>query len=321
MKAVVIDEYGGSDRLQVREIEKPRPGTGAVLIRVRAAGVNPIDWKIRRGVLRAVLWFRPPIVLGGDVAGEVEAVGSGVTRFRPGDPVLAMLGLGLHGPGGYAEYALARESAVSRKPESLDFTEAASIPIAALTALQSLRDLGRLTAGQSVLINGASGGVGTFALQIAKALGASVTGVCGPANVALVRGLGADTVIDYTREDFTRRPETYEVILDAVAKSSFRACAPILRPGGTYVTTLPSPEVLVRGVLQPITRLLGSDKRVRFVLARPRASDLEYLGRLADEGKLKPVIDRVFPLEQAKEAHDYSETERARGKIVLSVGG
>src|SRR3954452_17737589 len=183
MKAIVIDGYGASDRLQLREVERPEPSAGEVLIRVRAAGVNPIDWKVRRGLLRPVLWLRFPVILGSDVAGVVEAVGPGVTRFRPGDPVFALLYPRRHGPGGYAEYAVARESAVARKPEALSFEEAASLPVAALTALQSLRDLGRLPAGGSALINGASGGVGTFAVQLARALGAArVVGVCGPSN-------------------------------------------------------------------------------------------------------------------------------------------
>jgi NADPH:quinone reductase-like Zn-dependent oxidoreductase len=318
MKAIVIDKYGTSDRLQLREVERPKPSAGEVLIRVHAAGVNPVDWKIRRGMLRPLLWLRFPIILGFDVAGVVEEAGPGVNRFRPGDPVFALLHPRRHGPGGYAGYAVAPDSAVARKPDALGFEEAASLPVAALTALQSLRDLGRLPAGGSALINGASGGVGVFAVQLARALGAArVTGVCGPNNVELVRGLGADTVIDYTREDFTRRPGRVDVILDAVAKSSFGACRRILGPRGTYVTTLPMPGALLWGALLPVAGLLGYGKRAKFVAAHPRGSDLEFLARLADEGKLRPVIDRVFPFEQAREAHDFSATERARGKIVL----
>jgi NADPH:quinone reductase-like Zn-dependent oxidoreductase len=320
MKAIVIDRYGTSDRLQLREVERPRPSAGEVLIRVHAAGVNPIDWKVRRGLLRPVLWLRFPIILGSDVAGVVEEVGPGVTRFRPGDPVFALLYPKRHGPGGYAEYAVAPDSAVARKPEALSFEEAASMPVAALTALQSLRDLGRLAAGGSALIDGASGGVGTFAVQLARALGAArVAGVCGPSNVELVRGLGADTVIDYTREDFTRRPDRLDVILDAVAKSSFGACRRILGPRGTYVTTLPMPGVLFWGALLPVAGRLGYGKRAKFVVAQARGSDLEFLGRLVDEGKLRPIIDRIFAFDQVKEAHDFSETGRARGKIVLSA--
>ena len=266
-----------------------------------------------------LLWLRFPAILGGDIAGVVEEVGPGVTRFRPGDPVFAMLNPGRRGPGGYAEFAVTGEPAIARKPAALSFEEAASMPIAGLTALQSLRDLGQLSAGQSVLVNGASGGVGTFAVPIARALGARVTGVCGPTNVELIRGLGADEVIDYTREDFTRRSGEFDIIFDAVAKASFSACARSLRPNGMYITTLPSPGVLLRSAVEPIVGLLGSGKRARFVIARARGPDLELLGCLADEGKLRPVIDRVFSLDEAKKAHDFSESERAKGKIVLRV--
>jgi NADPH:quinone reductase-like Zn-dependent oxidoreductase len=320
MKAAVIDDYGGIDRLRLRDVERPAPAAGEVLIRVHAAGLNPVDWKIRRGMLRLVLWWRFPIILGFDVAGVVEAVGPSVTRFHPGDRVVAMLSARGHGPGGYAEYAVALESAAALKPESLSFEEAASLPVAALTALQSLRDLGRLEAGGSALINGASGGVGSFAVQLGRALGAAnITGVCGPGNLALVRSLGADTVIDYTRDDFTRRPEHYDVVLDAVAKSSFGACRRVLNASGTYITTLPAPGPLVWTALRPAARLLGFRKRACFVVARPHGSDLEFLGRLANEGKLKPLIDGVFPLDQVAEAHRASETQRVRGKIVLRV--
>jgi NADPH:quinone reductase-like Zn-dependent oxidoreductase len=320
MKAVVIDGYGTSDRLQLRTVETPKAARGEVLIRVHAAGVNPIDWKIRRGLFRPVLWLKPPIVLGCDVAGVVEETGSGVTRFRPGDPVFALLTPGRHGPGGYAEFAVAPESAVARKPVSLNFEEAASLPVAALTALQSLRDLDRLPAGGSVLINGASGGVGSFAVMIARALGAArVAGVCGPANVGFVRGLGADLVIDYTQADWTRQPGRYDVILDAVAMSSYRACRRLLGPRGVYVTTLPLPGAVFWWAVLPVAGLLGVRRRTRIVLARGRSADLELLGRMSDQGQLRPVLDRVLPLDQARAAHDYSETERARGKIVLRV--
>ena len=193
------------------------------------------------------------------------------------------------------------------------------MPVAGLTALQSLRDLGRLKPNESVLVNGASGGVGTFAVQIAKG-GARVTGVCGPTNVDLVRGLGADEILDYTQTDFTSLRQTHDVILDAVAKSSFSKCRRVLAPTGTYITTLPNTDVLLRGmVLQPLLGLMGRRQRARTLFAKPRSADLEFLASLADEGKLKPVIDRVYPLTEARAAHDYSESERARGKIVLDI--
>jgi len=319
MRAVVINEYGPSEKLTLVDLKEPSPRPDEVLIRVRAAGVNPVDWKIRGGMLKIVLWLKFPFIPGFDISGDVAAVGSRVTRFKPGDPVYAMLGPPRGG--GYAELAVAPESAVARKAHSQSYIEAASMPVAALTALQGLRDLGRLQPGQSVLINGASGGVGTFAVQIARALGARVTGVCGPKNVGLVRSLGAEMVLDYTKEDFTAPGKAYDVILDAVAKSSFANCRKALAPAGTYVTTLPNVDVLIQGmVLLPLLSLVGQCQRALTLFAKARWQDLEYLASLADEGKLKPVIDRVYPLDQAGAAHDQSESERTRGKLVLEIG-
>jgi len=319
MRAIVINGYGTSEQLTLTDLDEPRPGPRGVLIRVRAAGVNPVDWKIRSGMLKLVLWLRFPFIPGFDISGDVEAVGSQVTRFKPGDPVYAMLGPPRGG--GYAELAVAPESAVARKAYSQSYIEAASMPVAGLTALQGLRDLGRLMPGQSVLINGASGGVGTFAVQIARALGARVTGVCGPKNKELVRSLGAELVLDYTKEDFTAPGKIHDVILDAVARSSFASCQRVLAPAGTYVTTLPNVGVLIQGmVLLPLLSLVGQRQRALTLFAKARREDLEYLASLADEGKLKPVIDRVYPLDQARAAHDQSESERTRGKIVLEIG-
>ena len=219
MKAIVIEGYGGPDRLLLRERPDPKPGAGEILVKVHAAAVNPVDWKIRRGDLRMVLRVGFPYIPGGDVAGEVVEVGAGVTRFRPGDPIVAFVDL--RKGGGYAELAIVKESAAALKAQSLSFTEAASLPIAAGTALQALRDSGGLRQGGTSLINGAAGGVGHFAVQIARALGAVPTAVCGSSNVDFVRSLGAETVIDYSQEDFTRRTEQYDVVFDAVAKSGF----------------------------------------------------------------------------------------------------
>ena len=319
MRAIVIREYGSSEKLTLVEQEAPRPGPEEVLIRVRAAGVNPVDWKIRSGMLRLVLRLRFPFVPGFDISGEIVAIGSNVTRFKLGDQVYALLGPPR--AGGYAELAVAPESAVALKARSQSHIEAASMPVAALTAIQALRDLGRLKPGQSALINGASGGVGTFAVQIAKALGAQVTGVCGPSNIELVRSLGADQVLDYTKDDFTKRDEIYDVILDAVATSSFGKCRKVLAPRGTYITTLPGLSVLINGyVLLPLLRIVGEQRRAKTLFAKARSADLEFLASLADEGKLKAIIDRVYPLEQARAAHERSETGRARGKIVLEIG-
>ncbi len=205
MKAIVIDGYGGPDRLVLRDRTDPTPGAGELLVKVRAAGVNPVDWKIRRGDLRLFLWISFPYTPGGDIAGEVVKAGAGVSRFKPGDAVVAFVNL--KQGGGYAELAVVKESAAAQKATSLSFTEAASLPIAGCTALQSLRDHGKLREGGTVLINGSAGGVGHFAVQITEALEATAIVTCGPANVEFVKSLGADRVIDYSREDFTRGPE------------------------------------------------------------------------------------------------------------------
>ncbi|MGP0069718.1 MAG: NAD(P)-dependent alcohol dehydrogenase [Isosphaeraceae bacterium] len=318
MKAIVIDGYGGSDLLRLDERPEPRPSAGEILVKVHASGVNPVDRKIRRGDLRLILWLRFPYIPGGDIAGEVVAVGPGVTRFKPGDAVVAFVDL--KRGGGYAELAVVKESAAAPKPGSLSFAEAASLPIAGVTPLQALRDVGGLKDGGSALINGGAGGVGHFAVQIARALSATVTATCGPSSVAFVESLGADTVIDYSREDFTHRPERYDVVFDAVAKSSFPACHHLLKPGGTYVTTAPGPGFFVSAAVQSAAGLFGRAKRARFLVVRREGSDLAFLGQLADQGRLRPTLGRTYPLERAREAHDESERGHVRGKIVLKVG-
>jgi NADPH:quinone reductase-like Zn-dependent oxidoreductase len=284
------------------------------LIRVRAAGVNPIDWRIRSGSLRFILPGRLPLILGFDVSGEVAEVGPEVTDLKVGDEVFAFLA-GRHG-GGYAEYAVASQHVVVPKPENLSHEEAAAIPLAASTALQALRDLAKVSEGSDVLINGAAGGVGTFAVQIGKTLGARVTGVCSTGNLEFVTELGADRVIDYTGEVFTAGDHRFDVVFDAVAKSSFSASRGVLRPYGVYVTTVPSLKTLL---LAAVTRLAGG-RRCRNVLVRPRGDDLRHLKGLVEEGKLRPVVQQVYPLEQAAEAHRVSEAGHVRGKVVLGVG-
>ncbi|MEO6193508.1 MAG: NAD(P)-dependent alcohol dehydrogenase [Thermoanaerobaculia bacterium] len=320
MKAVVIDGYGGSERLVVREVAEPgEPGPGQIRLRVRAASVNPVDWMIRKGSLRLVMPAKFPLILGYDAAGEVDAVGPEVTRFQPGDAVYGGLDI-LRQGGSYAELALARESAFAPKPPGLSFEEAAALPVAGLTALQSLRDKGELTTGERALINGASGGVGHLAVQIAAALGARVTGVASGRNLDFVQSLGAREVIDYEEEDFAGRDDAWDVVFDAVGHRSYQDCEPSLaHEGGIYVTTLVGPRSFLNGIFTGAAGLFGQKKRARWIMVKHKAEDLAVLNCLVDQGRLRPEIQEIFPLERIRQAHDLSETGRVRGKIVLRI--
>lgn len=313
MKAIYYTEYGPADVLQYGEQSTPEPQAGKLLVRVRASSINPVDWKIRSGDLKLVSGFCFPQIPGRDVAGVVEQVGAGVTDFRPGDPVMGMVDtLG----GANAEYAVLPAGVVAALPERLSFAEAAAVPLAGLTALQGLRDRGELAAGQRVLINGASGGVGTLAVPLARLLGAGhVTAVCGTRNVALVRGLGADEVIDYHQHDFTQDHGRYDLIFDAVAGSSYLQSKAALRPGGRYVTTVIDAKDALLGL--PLS--VFSDRKVKMVLARDRGADMRLLARWLGAGQLRPVVDSTFPLAATAEAHRLSEQGHAAGKIVLTV--
>lgn len=317
MRAIAIDGYGDSGELQARGVPDPQPGNEEVLIRVRAVGVNPLDWKIRQGQLRLFLRLRFPYVLGCDVAGEVVSTGILAKKFRTGDAVFTSVDPGRGG--GYAELAVARQTATARKPGSLDFAEAASLPIAGCTALQALRDIGRVTEGTKVLIHGAAGGVGHFAVQIAKALGAITTATSGPANVDFVRSLGADCVIDHSRQSFLGGGDRYDVIFDSVGKSSFSACRHALAPGGIYITTLPNADLVFWGLIQWAAKLFSKAKQARLIMVRPNGEDLACLGRLVEEDKLKPTVSLRLPLERAEEAHQVSQAGHVRGKIVLEI--
>jgi NADPH:quinone reductase-like Zn-dependent oxidoreductase len=317
MKAIVIDDYGGVDQLHLRELPDPRPHADEILVRVRAAGVNPVDWKIRQGQLRFILRPNFPFIPGGDIAGEVVSARPEVTEFKAGDPVVGFLEL--KRGGGYAELAVAKKTAVALKSPSLSFTEAASLPIAGCTALQALRDLGQLSKGANALILGGAGGVGHFAVQIAKALGAKTNATCGPSNIEFVRLLGADHVIDYSSKDFMAGLDRYDVIFDAVGKSSFVNCRPLLAPGGTYVTTLPTPSLFFWSGVQSIAGIFGNAKRAKGILVQPSGKDLAILCQLAEEGKLRPTVSLTFSLYRAAEAHEASEAGHTRGKIVLEV--
>jgi NADPH:quinone reductase-like Zn-dependent oxidoreductase len=284
-----------------------------VLIKVHAAAVNPVDWKIRSGMAKILTGCRFPKVLGSECAGMVVETGREVTRFKKDDEVIGFPGI--RRLAAFAEYVRADERAIFPKPKNAGFDEASTIPVAGLTALQSLRDLGHIADGDRVLINGASGGVGTYAVQIAKIFGADVTAVCSASNAALAKGLGADRVIDYEREDFTGGKEPYDIIFDAVSKRSFGECKKVLTPGGIYVNTLPVFSVLVN---QYLTGFL-TRRKAKSVMVRPNAADMEWMKTHIEAGKIRIVIDRVYSLEQIREAFAYSETGKAKGKIILKV--
>ncbi|MFZ0800462.1 MAG: NAD(P)-dependent alcohol dehydrogenase [Terriglobales bacterium] len=323
MKAIVYHRYGSPDVLKCEEIEKPAVGDDEVLIKVRAASVNPLDWRLLRGVPRIFrILFRlhepsnsHPGRPGRDVAGQVEAVGRNVTRFKPGDEVFGSC------RGAFAEYACTSESALVVKPDNVTFEQAASVPVAALTALQGLRDKGRIQPGQKVLINGAAGGVGTFAVQIAKSFGAEVTGVCNTRNVDLVRSIGADRVIDYTQEDFTKSGQRYDLILDNVGNHSLSACRRILNPNGICVIAGAPKEpgiFLTRFITTPVLSRFVSQMFVMFI-AKMNKEDLTILHDLMKAGKVTPVIDRHYKLTEVPEAIRYLETGHARAKVVITL--
>jgi NADPH:quinone reductase-like Zn-dependent oxidoreductase len=318
VKAAVYRSYGPPDVLRVEEIDPPALEEGhddSVLIKVRHASVNPFDCLCRKGYLpfrlsNGLTSPRKPI-LGIDVAGTVEQVGKKPGKFQVGDSVFGNC------VGSYAEYVLARESTLSTLPHNVTFQEAAAIPTAALTALQALRDVAQIKKGQDVLIYGASGGVGHFAVQIAKWYEAVVTAVCSTSNLQWVKNLGADHVIDYTQEDFARSGKKYDIVLDAVAKRTFFACKPSLASTGTYITENP-----LKPAYHPFQFLLAAltgDRRARTQLVRPNADDLGTLTELIEKGNLKPSIERSYPLTQIAEAHRHIEKGHARGKIVVEI--
>jgi len=324
MKAFVQTRYCGPEELRLEEIPKPEVGEDDVLVRVKATSVNPADWHIMRArphLVRLMMGLtRPKVPIRGlDVAGVVEAVGPAVTEFQPGDEVFG------HKSRAFAEYVVGTEEHFVPKPEPLSFDEAAGIGVAGLTALQGLRDHGKLRAGQKILVTGASGGVGSFAVQIAKAMGAEVTGVCSTEKVELVRSLGADHVIDYTREDFTKRGERYDVIFYAAGTHSLRACLGVLTPEGTYVGVGSSKHGNwigpVLGIVKPLVVSKFSKHGIATFIAKHSKEDLLYLARLVNEGKLTPVVDRTYPFEEIRDAIAYQEKGHARGKVIVAIGG
>jgi NADPH:quinone reductase-like Zn-dependent oxidoreductase len=317
MKAVLIRKFGPPDVMNIEDIDVPAISDDELLVRVHCSSVNPVDWKIRNGSLKLIAGSKFPMSLGFDVAGEVVEVGSKVGRFKKGDKAFAMLHYRMRGA--YMEYARVRESDAAMIPGDMDFVGAAAIPLAGLTAYQALYVKGKIRSGESVLVNGASGGVGSFAVQIAKAAGALVTAVCGTHNVERVNGLGADRVIDYRKEDFTALPEKYDMIFDAVGKLSFFRTRRNLKDFGRYVTTLPNASNICSLFFLPFLALFGYHKKAMLINVKPNGSDLERLAILAKEKNLVPLIDRVYPLDKIREAHVCSETGHARGKIVIKL--
>src|SRR5712692_11043275 len=324
MKAIAYEAYGSADVLKVKDVAKPAVENDRILIRVRAASANPYDWHFMRGlplIARASMGLRKPkySLLGSDVAGEVEAVGDAVTRFRPGDDVF-----GFVGSGGFAEFVSAPEKLLALKPDNLSFEQAATVPLAAVTALQGLRDAGELQSGQKVLIVGASGGVGTFAVQIAKWYGANVTGVCSTRNLEMVRSIGADRVIDYTEEDFTRSGQQYDLIFQLAGTATPSTCRRALTAAGRLVLSSgDSPGRIIGPVGRIIKALLLSPfiggQTMRPLIAKPSSADLQFLRELIEAGRITPVIDRTYALSEAPDAIRYLETGHARGKVVISV--
>jgi len=322
MKAIFYRSYGAPDVLHCEDVEKPTPGDDEVLVRVRAAAANPMDYHLMSGtyIARPMMGLRRPKATcpGADLAGEVEAIGRSVTRFQLNDPVF----------GGarraFAEYVCAREDRLALKPVNLTFEQAAAVPVAALTALQALRDKGRIQSGQEVLINGAAGGVGTFAVQIARSFGAKVTGVCSTGNVDLVRSIGADHVVDYTQDDFTRSAQRYDLIVDCVGNRPLSACRRVMAPKGTFVAAGVRPGGRWLGPLPYLLDVLVSSwfvsQKVVFFVASIKSDDLIVLKELIEANKVVPIIDRRYTLSEAPEAVRYLKEGHARGKVVITLG-
>ena len=323
MKAIVYTEYGSPDVLKLKEVAKPTPKDDEVLVKVYAVSVNAADLHLLRAdpfLIRLSSGLLKPKnqILGSDIAGRVEAVGSNATQFKPGDEVFG--DISADGWGGFAEYACAREDAFAMKPANLTFEEAAAVPMAAVTALQGMRYAGQIRPGQKVLIHGASGGVGTFALQLAKSFGAEVTAVCSKRNLDVARSIGADHVIDYTKEDFAMNGKKYDLIFATNGDRSISDYRRALSPQGIYVQTGGSMAQMSQAMLQgPWISMTGSKKMGNMGVAKPNQKDLLIIKELLEAGKVKPVIDRCYPLSEVADALRYLEEGHAQGKVVIMV--
>ena len=313
MKAAIITSYGSPEQFKIQDISKPDIQDNEILIRVKASSVNPVDWKIRKGNLKLILGSKFPIVLGYDASGEVVETGKSVSKFKKGDQVYSRLDR-KYGRA-YAEYAASTEKTFALKPEKISFEEAAAIPLAALTALQALRDKCRLKKGDCVLLNGASSGVGHFALQIVKEFGGISTAVCSGNHKKMLDELKPDYFIDYTKINFKDSQEKYDIIFDVVGMESFMTCRHLLKKGGIYITALPRPKL----ILHRFCSFFTPGKKVKTVLMKARGNDLEYLNELIQLGKFKAFIDKTFTLEEISKAHAYSEQGHTEGKIVIRI--
>ena len=314
MRALYIKEYGGPEVMQIGELPDPEPKRGEVLVAIKASSINPVDWKVRSGELKFITGRAFPKTLGSDFAGVVERVGAGVTAPSVGDRVYGITALMLRKPGAQAERLVAPPKRLRRMPDSMSFELAAALPVAGLTALNGLRQCGDLR-GKAVLINGATGGVGHFAVQIAKARGATVTAVCSERNAERARTLGADAVIDYRKQDFTRGSVHYDVVFDVFGHLKFPAVAPVLKDRGAMVTTLPGPSLIARMVWR---RLVGG-KHIVLGSMRDRPEDYAELERLLADGSVKPVIDKIVPLAEAAQAYTALEAGGTVGKVVIRI--
>ncbi len=310
MKAVVVHQYAPPESLKVEDVKRPIPQANEVLIKIHAAGINPKDALMRKGRMKFLVRGRFPYIPGYDLAGEVVEVGPNVTNFHRGDEVYSMIND--HLGGAYAHYAAVPAAEVAHKPRNLSWEKAAAVPLAALTSLQALVNLGHIKAGHNVCINGASGGVGTFAVQIAKAYGARVTAVCSYRNVALVRALGADEVVDYTKENIEQSGRKFDIFYDAYGNKPPQLVRPLLAKQAVYISVLPRLSLIARQALTMFAK-----QKVKVVVVHSNTADLQTLAELIEADKIKPVIDSVFPLAEAAEAHQRIETRRAQGKIVL----
>ncbi|HWZ44454.1 MAG TPA: NADP-dependent oxidoreductase [Candidatus Saccharimonadales bacterium] len=334
MKAILSESYGGPEVLRVEDVPLPKIGPNGVLVRVCAASVNPIDWKLRRGHFQLLLNYVFPVIWGADCSGEVVETGAAVTLFKPGDQVYGFKdgSVGKTYRGTYAEYVAVPEKSLSKKPANLSHEQAAAVPLAALTAWQALLQDGKLKPGQRVLVHAAAGGVGIFAVQIAKAFGAHVAATAGSHNQQFLHDLGADVTIDYQRERFAERISAYDVVLDGVGNSVWPDSLKVLKFGGRLVALVaPVPQrsktklAFLGGIaVRLLAAKLGARLRGRSLAltrTKPRGGDLEKISALIEAGKVRPVIEKIFPMEQMAEAHRLSETGHVRGKIVVKIGG